>query len=300
MLPKIARLVLVLFLPAAEAAADQCVDLDGRFRSALQQNKLESGKALLKKLQTACPNSVQLKSAERYYTDVIARRANDLVNRNRVKAGEALLDQAKTLSWSVSTVRGDIAAKRKNWKEAAQQYGQAYELLTDPTHATTSEIPNLQAIQERIYQLAMDAQLVYGKLDVSVTRSGKPQGILSRAGGGSGVRKTALPIHFEMGKANLTTDGMEAADALADFLLGLSGKITLIGFADPRGNEQTNLELSRQRAQTVAAYLAGKGVRQPMEAMGKGASEPPKTLLENLTEEEQYARWRRVELQIEP
>jgi outer membrane protein OmpA-like peptidoglycan-associated protein len=298
---KIALLAFNLFLSAAYATPEECGNLERAFRKTLEQDQIDAAKTQLQNLEVICPGSTQVKSAERYFTDVIARKANDLVNQNRLPEAETLLDQAKTLSWSVSTVRGDIAAKCKNWKEAAQQYGQAFELLTDPTHTNASEIPNLRDLQEHIYKLATDAQLMYGKLDASVTRGGKPQGILLAASRGFSVEKTALPVHFDTGKASLASDGVESAEALANFILGQTetGKITLIGFADPRGSDKHNLELSQQRAQTIADYLQSKGINLSIKVMGKGESEPPKTVLENLTQEEQYALWRRVELQFD-
>ena len=293
-------LALGLWVSLACAASEECGVLEGAFRTALEQDQLEQAQTRFQTLTAKCPGSTQVKSAERYFTDVLARKANDLANTNRLTEAEALLDQAKTLSWSVSTVRGDVAAKRKDWKEAAQQYGRAFELLTDPTHTNTLEIPNLAELQKHLHQLATDAQLIYGKLDTSITRGGKPQGILAASSRGFGIQKTALPVHFETGKATLDQDGQQSAEALASFIRGQNGKITLFGFADPRGNDKDNLILSRQRAQAVADYLKNQDIRLSMEVVGKGETAPPQTSLENLTEEEMLARWRRVELQLDP
>jgi outer membrane protein OmpA-like peptidoglycan-associated protein len=276
-----------------------CAALEGAFRKTLEQGQTDTAKTQLQSLTDQCPGSVQSKAAARYFTDVIARKANDLVNQNRQEEAENLLNQAQTLSWTVSTVRGDIAAKRKNWKEAAEQYGQALDFLTDPSHANASDIPNLREIQEHVRQLATDAQLVYGKLDASVHRGGQPSGVLLAVSRGIGIKKAALPVHFDTGKASLTGDGLISAEALASFIRNQTGKITLTGFADPRGDEKHNLELSRQRAQAIADYLKKQGVAVPIEVVGKGEENPPQTALENLTQEEQYARWRRVELQVQ-
>lgn len=298
--PKNIWLALGFWVSVACAAPEECGVLESTFRTALEQNQLDQAKTRFQALAAKCPGSAQVKSAERYFTDVLARKANDLANQNRLAEAEALLNQAKTLSWSVSTVRGDVAAKRKDWKEAAQQYGRAFELLTDPTHTNASEIPNLVDLQQHLHQLATDAQLIYGKLDTSIARGGKPQGILVATSRGFGIQKTALPVHFETGKATLDQDGQQSAEALASFIRGQNGKITLFGFADPRGNDKNNLILSQQRAQTVADYLKGQGIQLSMEVVGKGETAPPQTALENLTEEEQFARWRRVELQLDP
>jgi outer membrane protein OmpA-like peptidoglycan-associated protein len=299
MFSRIAGFILTMWLPSALAITENCATLESTLRQSLEHSQIGLAQSQLQTLSTACPGSPQLKSAERYFTDVIARKSNDLANQNRLQEAEALLDQAKTLSWSVSTVRGDIAAKRKNWKEAAQQYGQAFELLTDPTHTTASDIPNLKELQIHIHQLATDAQLIYGKLDTTITRGGKPTGIFSGLSRGFHIERTALPVHFETGKADLTPDGLQSAQALTDFIRGQSGKITVIGFADPRGKDKDNLKLSLNRAKTISDYLKNHGVDLPIESIGKGESAPPNSAIENLTQEEQYARWRRVEIKLE-
>ena len=53
--------------------------------------------------------------------------------------------------------------------------------------------------------------------------------------------------------------GREQLDALATDINGSKGYVLEVqGFADPRGSQQANLELSRQRASAVVRYLSEK------------------------------------------
>lgn len=283
-----------LCAPAAWGA-DDCASLEAALRLGLEQRQFDAASGQLDKMASAC-SADTLKNAQRLYTDSLASQANDWVNQGRVKDADLLLGKAKTLSWAVSSVRGDIAAKAKNWKEAAQQYGLAYELASDPNHVDAKQIPT--GILDRLYSLATDAQLIYGKLDASVKRGGQPAGILSSRG--FNPQPTALPVRFDTGKASLTPEGQESAEALAAYILGQGpvGKVVLFGYADPRGNPKENRRLSLKRAQAVAAYLKQNQIDAAIETQGKGSAMPPDTLLENLSKEEQWQRWRRVELQI--
>lgn len=292
-------LLSALSLCANPAKAEDCAKQGALVRKSLDENRLDAVQSPLAAMETACPENI-LNSAKIYYTEVVARQANELVNQNRLDEASALLNQAKTLSWMVSSVRGDIAAKRKNWKEAAQQYGQAFDLITDPKQVSPEDMIKLREIQQQLYQLATDAQLVYGKLDASIARGDQPQGILLAQTRNFGVKQAALPVHFDTNKASLNADGMESVEKLAAFIQGRSQakKLILTGFADPRGSAEHNRILSKNRAQTVADYLKQHHVNLPIETVGKGEGEPPNTVLENLTEQEQLARWRRVELEI--
>lgn len=50
--------------------------------------------------------------------------------------------------------------------------------------------------------------------------------------------------------------------------------VTVEGHTDNQGAVAYNIKLSERRANAVTAYLAAKGVRQPMRAPGYGASSP--------------------------
>ena len=92
-------------------------------------------------------------------------------------------------------------------------------------------------------------------------------------------RALDLEIPFEFNSANLTVDGREVLDVLAEALrsqeLADVQVITLEGHTDAAGSDSYNRMLSLRRAQSVRSYLSSQhGVpRAMMRAVGKGESE---------------------------
>lgn len=89
----------------------------------------------------------------------------------------------------------------------------------------------------------------------------------------------AVLITFVTASADLTPDSKAALDVVARALRG--GKLANLSFAveghaDPRGDADANLDLSRSRAESVVAYLVNEhGIdRQRLLPVGKGAAEP--------------------------
>jgi len=94
--------------------------------------------------------------------------------------------------------------------------------------------------------------------------------------------KANLMITFATDSSELTGDSQAALDALAralqsDALAGFSFRVE--GHSDARGDPAHNLELSQQRAESVAAYLVkARGILpERLTAIGKGSSEPLNT-----------------------
>ncbi|WP_263264696.1 type VI secretion system membrane subunit TssM [Pseudomonas sp. RIT-PI-S] len=85
---------------------------------------------------------------------------------------------------------------------------------------------------------------------------------------------------FAFGRADfqsLKTEGQNQLSAIAGKLLNTPniGKVIIAGHADQLGDPQGNLQVSRQRAQTIKTYLTGKGVpAELMVAIGKGSEKP--------------------------
>lgn len=85
---------------------------------------------------------------------------------------------------------------------------------------------------------------------------------------------------FAFGRADfqsLKTEGQGQLSAIAGKLLSTPdiGKIIIAGHADQLGDPQGNLQVSRQRAQTIKTYLVGKGVPgELVEAVGEGSTKP--------------------------
>ena len=91
-------------------------------------------------------------------------------------------------------------------------------------------------------------------------------------------------IRFQTGTASIVPGQNQAMRQLLDDLkrlerllqpTGLAPMLQLIGHTDTEGDEQSNLRLSRERAETISRWLTARGIRpETISARGVGASEP--------------------------
>ncbi len=122
---------------------------------------------------------------------------------------------------------------------------------------------------------------------VSVTRKGD-QIVLNMPGN----------ITFESGKSALSPNFTPVLDSVGEVLKEYKDTaIEIGGHTDNKGKAEANQVLSKQRADTVAAYLRGKGVAGArISAVGYGLSQP---IADNTTEEGRGQN-RRVEVTLTP
>jgi outer membrane protein OmpA-like peptidoglycan-associated protein len=89
------------------------------------------------------------------------------------------------------------------------------------------------------------------------------------------VAAIPLPIMFVYDEAEFTPEGRRAADLLLEYLkLKHLNAISLTGHADERGSGPFNMDLSRERLDTVARYLREGGFSGKLDLVPKGESEP--------------------------
>jgi len=102
---------------------------------------------------------------------------------------------------------------------------------------------------------------------------------------------------FETAKATFTSLGEAAARELVTALQEQQPeRVLVVGHTDVRGGADYNLALSQSRADAVAAFLRENGIEVPVEAIGKGESEPLAVSdTAGLSLEDIYALNRRVE-----
>lgn len=84
-------------------------------------------------------------------------------------------------------------------------------------------------------------------------------GVASRCG----IVETAATPKFDFDSAALRPVGRDALDTLARCMVNgaLKGeRLSLVGHADPRGEDDYNMALGTYRAQSVASYLQASGV----------------------------------------
>jgi len=118
---------------------------------------------------------------------------------------------------------------------------------------------------------------------------------------GSKVDATGCPIslelkgvNFEYNSAKLTQNAMFILDGVAQNLVNypVKDELEVHGYTSSEGSNAYNMKLSQKRSQSVASYLASKGVTNRLVARGYGESQP---IADNRTEQGREQN-RRVEL----
>jgi outer membrane protein OmpA-like peptidoglycan-associated protein len=134
---------------------------------------------------------------------------------------------------------------------------------------------------------------------VSVARYPDRSVIVASRGGSADVRQCSLSaIFFEFDSADLTPEAKEWLDYNADCLKAQAlPSLFIEGHADARGDTAYNADLSRRRAESVAAYLSQRGVKTPVTVRPLGA--PAVTSWSPGQSERQFAWQRRVELRVQ-
>jgi len=274
------------------AAAPDCAALPTALRHALKQNDFDQAATVLAQEANACPQPV-VQQDKLLYSRALAQQANAALDQGRVDQAEALINRAEALSWAANSVRGHIAARRQDWKEAALQYHLALDLLDSPGQLDAGQ--DAAKIRTWMYQLASEAQAISWEVSVITTRDGGESLLLGRR---VDVEES-IPVQFDTDSATLNDKGRQSADHLAAYLRKQdgAGTVTVVGHTDERGSEDYNLKLSRRRAETIVAYLKANGVKQTLIPDGKGESQPkPPTDSKRLNQDQTWAIQRRVEI----
>jgi OOP family OmpA-OmpF porin len=105
--------------------------------------------------------------------------------------------------------------------------------------------------------------------------------------------------HFAFDSAKLNSAGKSALDGVVSKIKSSGARVTniiVVGHTDSIGSNSYNQRLSQKRAQTVAGYLASKGLnRAQMKVSGKGETQP---IASNKTKAGR-AKNRRVEILVQ-
>lgn len=104
-------------------------------------------------------------------------------------------------------------------------------------------------------------------------------------------------VYFDFAKADLRDEGMsELADIVKALEADPNAVVELQGFADPRGPDHYNYQLTRERVDAVVRYLVQHGIDvRRVHAVGMGKVTPERGAKQD---KEMLAKSRRVELRV--
>ena len=101
-------------------------------------------------------------------------------------------------------------------------------------------------------------------------------------------------VYFEFDKFNLSTRSIQALKSIIELMKENSAiEITIAGHADERGTREYNLALGQRRAESVANYLALKGISKSRLTVKSYGEEMPAVSSSN---DRSWARNRRAEI----
>jgi outer membrane protein OmpA-like peptidoglycan-associated protein len=271
---------------ALAACSAELADIEVAARSAPWQDT----DALVQKVEYSitCEPWEQFKAKALLSSQLLAE-ARKIDPKLKDPAAIALVEKAATLAadWRALELKGRIHRAANKFESATGAFQMAINLIADwdnkkseapagasKNDATKAERANLVAEADEAKHLAASGQGVL--VLASTDRAGNPGGVLSAAmqRGAVGVRVPA-PILFEFNSAQFTKIGTDAAQEIVAFLKKRGpASITVTGHTDRVGTETYNIDLSKRRAATVAAFLKDNGIGAKIVTVGKGFSEP--------------------------
>jgi outer membrane protein OmpA-like peptidoglycan-associated protein len=206
--------------------------------------------------------------------------------------------------WQASATLGDVRFGERRFVEAAHSFDRAIVIVNNealtPTPPSKFDIDGLfeRAGQARL--LAANAPTAKGAKFVKTARNqrdGTLGGIYSPSVRGIVPRVIPIPITFEFAKTSMTNVGEQAARELITAIKEQHpSEVVLVGPTDVRGSEEVNMQLSRERAETIANLLRQNGVEAKIDTVGKGSTDPMHlTDTSGLSQDDIYSLNRRVE-----
>lgn len=175
--------------------------------------------------------------------------------------------------WRANLKLADMATQLDSFPTAFHHYEAALDSITSTDlkaedGPTASEFLSIRQEMEKV-RLLSDSFI-----PITRRRDGSLSGAAQFSYRGSAPVKSAFPIHFHTKQATLTAEGEAAVAELEEVLRSnQSPAIEIVGHADERGTPEANLTLSRQRAETIHAYLKQKAYTGKVTVTGKGETE---------------------------
>ena len=200
--------------------------------------------------------------------------------------------------WQLLVAIGDAHYARSAWAQALAAYEEA---LDDMRDNVANPVAPPADVEQRTYKRAVQARALAPTFVATRQVRGEKTGLANPHFRNFEAVAVPVPVQFDTDQDVLTPQGQAAVRDIYAYLSQPPGTayVRIIGHTDPRGADAYNLDLSRRRAASVAAFLQYLGYRGRIEIVGKGESEPFQADdPSKYTTDQIYAFDRRVEYQV--
>lgn len=305
----VAAIAVTVALGWSQAAlAADCAASLRQFNEAVDAGRMSEAQGLVDRIATDAQCGHLQVPVQRRLAALRLNAAQDLMAKGRPSEEyeKILADAARPgVLWQAAATLAEVRFGERRFAEAARGFDSAIELVKNevvtPVAPSRFEIKGLvdRGALSRLLEANAGSEhkppTYVATLDDK--RDGKMGGYFSPSVRGIVPHALPLPIIFDYNKATLTPIGEDAARELARAVKEQQPTaVVIVGHTDVRGGPDYNLKLSRERAETVAAFLKQNGVDIPIQASGVGSNDPIK--IEDsagLTQDDVYALNRRVE-----
>jgi len=199
--------------------------------------------------------------------------------------------------WQVAMALGDLKYDAKDYPAAVEAYEAAINEIRD-----ARQVPKAPAreIEEYLAKRAYQAKSLAPAYIASRGFRGEPEGVMVPTFRNFTAVSVPVPIRFDTDEAELTPDGEKAVDDLYNFLKTQAvTSLVLVGHTDERGGREHNMQLSYDRARTVADALRHRGLTVDIRIEGHGEDEPfAADDRSKYSQDDLYAFDRRVEYRV--
>lgn len=175
-----------------------------------------------------------------------------------------------------------------------------YELLLASTSVDLdNEFDRLTALSKEMNQAQADLNDAIRRARISYLEDNsgykEVRKDISLTEANEGARIVLENIYFDTGSANLSPESEQELDRLFEIMSTSTLVIEIGGYTDNVGSDDTNMDLSQARAESVVAYVVDKGISSArISAKGYGEADPRAT---NETPEGRQEN-RRVEIKV--
>jgi len=186
---------------------------------------------------------------------------------------------------AIADARQQIAEAVEGWRETEAQLKVLELASLESTADLQARLDRLQEEQRRAQARYDGVQALFTEEEAAVYRSGND------------VLLETYGFDFPVGQSEIRSSNFPLLNKIAKAIAEFDGpRVVVTGHTDATGSDETNLELSRQRAQKVGAFLVEVGELDPgrVTTEGFGSSKP---VASNETEAGR-ARNRRIEILI--